>query len=310
MQADRLHPDLLAGQRIDHVDVRAEIAEHQHLALRARQLAVARARAQRHLVFVDPAHARRSVDVDREQPRRIRHRQEQRLADDRRLRAHRSRFREGERPRELELAHVLRAQARLLCRQVTMILLVEAEADDARLRAEVNLAAARRAHRLCDPVVARYFAADQEVDDVRALLRTQRRSLRLHLALRERVADRLVAHRLERVERRRACRLGIVVACGARAIVDRLARMIGGLHAHRGLCRSHRLRIADRGCFRRRARRLRGRLRLRACAEQQGSEEYVPGSGDHSSVSPAESVALLQASAGVLTNKNCRRWMR
>ena len=94
------------------------------------------------------------------------------------------------------------------------------------VRTEVELAAARRAHRLRDPVVARRFAADQVVDHVRALLRAQRRRLRLHLALGQRVADRLVAHALERVERRRARGFGIVVARGAHAIVDRLAGML------------------------------------------------------------------------------------
>ena len=292
VQADRLDPDLLAGRRVDHVNVRAEIAEHQHLALRARQLAVADARAQRRFVHVDPAHAWRTADVDREQPRGIRHRQEQRAADDRRLRAHRRRLRECECPRELEVAHVLGAQAGLRCAQAAMVRLVEAEAGHRRRGGQVQLAAVCRAHRLRDPVVAGRLAADEEVDHVRAFLRAERRALRLHLALRERVADRLVAHRLERVERRRARGLGVVVARGARALVDRLAGMtccvVRALHAHRRLRRGHRLRIAD-------CRRL-GRLRLRAPPEQQGRARYGSHydrySGDHF-VPPPRFCALL-----------------
>ncbi len=106
--------------------------------------------------------------------------------------------------------------------EVPMILGIEAEARHRCGRIELDFAAVRRAHRGRQPLVRGGFAADQIIDHRGLLRAVQRRCLDFHLAFIQGIQNGLVAHGLERVQGRRARRLGMVVAGGA-ALLDRSA---------------------------------------------------------------------------------------
>ena len=137
--------------------------------MRPGQLSVAHAGAQRHIALVDPLQAGLLRDVDGIQLRGIGDRQEQRRADDGRLRAHGRGARKGQRPGQLHVTEISGADARLLRRQVPVVVQVEAEIGHRRRHAEVDLAAARRAAQLRRPGVTDPCPADEEIDEIRAL---------------------------------------------------------------------------------------------------------------------------------------------
>ena len=158
------------------------------------------------------------------------HRQEHGVSDDRRLGPDHGHLGKADRPGQFEAGEFRLRQAGLLRGERAGVAGVEAVGRHGRRRLEVDGPARALAHhRLAPGVERRGGAAGQVVDQVASALLVQRRALGLHLALGQREADHLVAHRRKGRLGRRAGLFGVVVAGGAVGAIDRLTRVRQGV---------------------------------------------------------------------------------
>ncbi len=114
-QGNRSGPDFRARLGVDHVDLRTDVADQNDLTAIGANT-IAGAGAQGLVAFVNPLNAGLLTvrNVERKQPVLVfPRRQEQRVADNRGLRAHGNRLRKSNRPGKFQLVEILVLQSRL-----------------------------------------------------------------------------------------------------------------------------------------------------------------------------------------------------